>query len=90
MIEADSTEGGRIAYAFEVATGQMPTAAEAEILLASLRYYLDIFRSDPAAATKFLKVAGVPDDRAVNSVEFAAYATVASMILNLDKTVTKE
>ena len=66
-----------------------PSKREAEILLASFRYYRDLFQSDPRGAAKYLAQGEAPRDEKLDARELAAYATVASLILNLDATVTK-
>jgi hypothetical protein len=83
--EGGDTPADRIAYAFQLATGRPPRQRETDILLSSWQYYSGMFQSDPAAAAKFLA-----STRAANSSELAAYTTVASIILNLDATVTKD
>ncbi|MFN7996866.1 MAG: DUF1553 domain-containing protein [Bryobacteraceae bacterium] len=84
--EGGPTAEQRIAYGFELATARPPKPRESEILLSSLRYYSDAFQTNPASAAKYLSAIGGKE----NSAEAAAYATVASLILNLDVTVTKE
>ncbi len=80
----------RISYGFELATARPPKPRESEILLSSLRYYLDTFQADRAAAKKYISVGDAPADSSHDASEAAAYMTVANMILNLDVTVTKE
>jgi len=48
------------------------------------------FRSDPAAAAKLLETGDRPMPDAPDAAELAAYAMAASVILNLDETVTRE
>jgi len=88
--EGGQTQAERIAHGFELATARLPKPRESDVLLSSLRYYRDAFQSDPAAAVKYLGERDAPPDPNLNPSELAAYATVASMILNLDVTVTKE
>jgi hypothetical protein len=88
-------EGGRspeerISYAFELATSRPPTERERTILLSGFRYNLDVFQGDRAAAVKYISVGNSPRDPERDASEAAAYMTVASVILNLDVTVTKE
>ncbi len=90
MREGGTTPAQRIAYGFELATARKPGPRESEILQASFNYYRDAFQSDPATATKFLAQGEAPRDASLDARELAAYATMASMILNLDATVTKE
>ena len=51
---------------------------------------LEHYRQHPDEAQKLLKVGESPADPAVNKADLAAWTTVASMILNLDETITKE
>jgi len=53
-------------------------------------YHLDKYKTDRAAALKLLSEGEYPRDEKLDASELAAYANVASMILNLDETVTKE
>src|SRR5207248_173720 len=82
--EGGATPASRIAYGFELATARMPRRREAEILLASFNYHRDAFQSDPAAAAKYLSHGEAPRDEKLDVRELAAYAAVASLILNLD------
>jgi hypothetical protein len=88
--EGGATPAERIAYGFELAAARPPKTRESEILADGLRYYLDAFQSDPSAAVKYLTPGEAAHDDHVQPPELAAYATVASMILNLDAVVTKE
>lgn len=88
--EGGESTAQRIAYGFELATARPPTRRESEILMADYRYYLDAFRTDPAAAGKYIHIGDATAIPANDANEMAAYMTVASMILNLDVTVTKE
>jgi len=88
--EGGATAEERIAYGFLVATARPPKPRENEVLLSSYRYYLDVFQGDPAAAAKYLTQGEAARDDKRNPSELGAYATVASMILNLDTVVTKE
>jgi hypothetical protein len=80
--EGGTTPDARLAWGFELATARPPKPRESEILRSSLQYYKDAFQGDPEAAAKYAAAGGGP--------EFAAYTTVASMILNLDAVVSKE
>jgi Protein of unknown function (DUF1553)/Protein of unknown function (DUF1549)/Concanavalin A-like lectin/glucanases superfamily/Planctomycete cytochrome C len=88
-------EGGknpeeRITFAFRLATSRPPNADEYRILSDSFRYILDRFQTKPESAEEYLKVGEYPRDPALDVRELAAYTNVASLILNLDETVTKE
>ncbi|HXB69389.1 MAG TPA: DUF1553 domain-containing protein [Candidatus Acidoferrales bacterium] len=95
MAERMMREGGgapatRIAYGFELATARQPSRRESEIMLESFGFYRDTFQSSPADAAKFLSPGEAPRDGKLDERELAAYAAVASLILNLDAVVTKE
>jgi hypothetical protein len=90
MREGGGTMASRIAYGFALATARTPHEREAQILAESLGFYRDEFQRDPAAAARYLSQGGAPRDQKLDARELAAYAAVASLILNLDTTVTKE
>ena len=89
------TEGGkqpaeRIDFAFRRATGRPVKPAEREILLDYLRSQLDTFKTKPEAALKYVSQGEYPRDEHLDVSELAAYTSAASLILNLNQTVTKE
>jgi hypothetical protein len=90
MLEGGATANDRIAYGFRLATARLPKPLESEIFHGSYQHYLDLYRTDPAAAEKFLGEGESPRDPSLDAPELAAYTTVASLILNLDETITKE
>jgi hypothetical protein len=59
-----------------------------------LRQLLDTelraYAQNPQAAAKLLAVGESVRDKRLNASELAAWTTVASVILNLDETVTKQ
>ncbi len=88
-------EGGdeaneRLAYAFRLATARKPTRKERGVLRSLLDERLAGFRRDRPSALKLLEVGESPRDRTLDPSELAAWTTVASVILNLDETITKE
>jgi len=90
MREGGESPASRIGYGFKLATAHPPRDRETEILLSSFNYYRDGFATDPASAAKYLNQGQAPRDEKLDARELAAYAAVASMILNLDAAVTKE
>lgn len=88
-------EGGRdanarISYAFRLATARNPTPEEARVLQTLLRQQTVQFRRDKKAADELLSVGESPVDPHFDASELAAWTTLASAILNLDETITKE
>jgi hypothetical protein len=90
MKEGGKAPAERIAYGFRLATAREPSARKSAVLLQSFQHYLDAYQTNPEAARKLLSEGESPRDEKLNSSELAAYSTVASLILNLDETVTKE
>jgi hypothetical protein len=60
------------------------------VLRADLEEQMAQFRRDPKAAAKLVRVGEAPRDDRLDVRELAAYAAVASLILNLDEVVTRE
>lgn len=87
--EGGASPSDRIAYGFRLATARAPRTSETEVLLNSLRYQVDFYKTNPEAAFKYLSQGDSPRDEKLDPGELAAYAAVASMILNLDEVVTK-
>ena len=67
-----------------------PAPSFDSILAGLLNDALDRFQSKPETASKFLNQGEYPRDPKLDVKELAAYAFVASLILNLDETLTKQ
>jgi hypothetical protein len=88
-------EGGtlpesRIRYGFRLVTAREPHANELNILGKSLRHMEVSFRTDRTSAEELLKVGETKPNPLLDPVELAAYSIVATTLLNLDETITKE
>jgi hypothetical protein len=90
MREGGATTESRIAFTFRLATARHPRAPELAILLDSFHRSLDRFHTEPAAAIRLVSEGEHHRDETLEVSSLAAYTTVASLILNLDETVTKE
>ncbi len=86
--EGGASAESRLAYAFRVATGRAPDAAERKILSDKFAEMLAVYRADEAAARALLAVGDSPRDDAVPPAELAAYTALANLILNLDEVIT--
>jgi hypothetical protein len=89
MAEAGPEADDRIALAFRLCTARRPTDRESAILRRVYDAQLARYRSDRAAALKLLAVGESPRDEKLDAAELAAWAMVASTVLNLDETVTR-
>jgi hypothetical protein len=87
--EGGATDSARVAFAFRRATGRQPSADETRVLVAALARFRDDFATHPDDASKLLRAGDTPVDAAFPETELAAAASVASMILSLDETLTK-
>jgi hypothetical protein len=90
LLEGGNTADERLSYAFDLATARKPNAAERKALDSLLDRRLDVYRKDPQAAKAFISVGASKPDAKLNPVELAAYANLASLILNLDETITRD
>jgi hypothetical protein len=88
--EGGDDAAGRLRYGFRLVTARHPEAAELELLLGSLRYHKDYFADGEKRTARYLAQGDSPADAALGPRELAAYAAVASLMLNLDEAVTKE
>jgi hypothetical protein len=88
MNEAGSRDA-RIALAFRLATARPPRPAERALLVALFEKSLTDYRAQPQAAMKLLQVGEAPRGEGLDVTELAAWTMVASTILNLDETVTR-
>jgi hypothetical protein len=87
--EAGADPQARIRHLFRESTLRRPTAPEVRILLDLAQRRLEHYKKQPALAAKLIAV-GASKPGNVEAVELAAWTTVASTILNLDETITKE
>jgi hypothetical protein len=90
MIEGGKDSGSRISYAFRLAIARKPLVEEKRVLGELLLRQLDHYRSDKKSALELLNVGQSKWDAKLDTAELAAWTTVASAILNLDETITKE
>ena len=87
--EAGSDPQARVRWLFREATSRPPTPQEARVLLDLLQRRQNRYRQQPAEGAKLIAT-GASKPANVEAVELAAWTMVASTILNLDETITKE
>ena len=76
--------------AFESATCRTPSADEFKVLQAALARYRLNFQNHPEQAEHLLKIGQSEADQRLEPDVLAAMASVCSLILNLDETITRE
>ena len=89
ILEGGQSAAERIRYAFRQAIARSPAGDEINVLQDVYERQLGEFRKHPASAEKLLGVGNFKAKPSLDQTELAAWTTVASMILNLDETVTK-
>jgi hypothetical protein len=87
--ETGNAPQARIRWLFREATGRLPSQAETRVLLELFERRLDHYQKQPAEAAKLIAI-GASRPGNVEATELAAWTMVASTVLNLDETVTKE
>jgi hypothetical protein len=88
-------EGGaspqeRIAWGFRQVLARTPTARELDILINAYQDFLQRYRADRDGALEFTSIGDSLSLASLDRRELAAYSAVASLLLNLDETVTKQ
>jgi hypothetical protein len=90
MKEGGATAEARIAYGYRLVTARAPDADAKRILLAGLNQRLAEFKASPEAASKLITTGASKPDASLNQTELAAYTLTASVLLNLDRTITRD
>jgi hypothetical protein len=90
IAEGGATPEARIAWVYRRALCRRPTPAETRVLTAGLLKRIAKYRANTDAALKLVSIGDAPRDAKLNVPELAAYTVTASVLLNLDETITKE
>ena len=90
MIGEGKDPAERVRYGFRLATARSPAPEELDILLRIVQRQLADYRRDAEDAQALLAVGDSRHDSRMDPTELAAWTTLASVILNLDETITKE
>jgi hypothetical protein len=90
MQQGGATPEARIAHAFRRATARLPKPREAQVLRDAFNEQLAAFQRKPADALKYVAQGEYARDARLDVPELAAYTSVASLILNMSQTITKD
>jgi len=90
MHEAGPSPEDRIERGFRLAASRAPENGEVRALTGLYTKLLEDYRADEFEAEQYLAQGESPRDDTLDVAELASYASVASLILNLDETITKE
>jgi hypothetical protein len=89
MREGGKKREQRIDLLYRLVLARPPKPDEMQVVLDTLDGFEARYRADKKSAEKFLAQGASPRAK-MNARELAAYASIASVILNLDETVTKQ
>ncbi|HYI93134.1 MAG TPA: DUF1553 domain-containing protein [Bryobacteraceae bacterium] len=90
LMEAGRNPNRRAALAFQLATARQATKSEVEVLTRLAKEQTAHFRGAPKETAALLTNGESPYDKALEPADLAAWTMVASAILNLDETISKE
>ena len=79
----------RLEWAFMEALARPPADEELDLLVNALERERRRYREDPEAAAGFVRVGESPRDQDLDETEHAAWGQLASLLLNLSETITR-
>lgn len=88
--EGGVTVSSRLIHGFRSVTARHPMQTELAYLKAAVSRSMEEFKANPVEAEALLKVGDSPPIRNTRTQELAAYTIAASIMLNLDETLTRE
>jgi hypothetical protein len=89
MTEGGATAEDRLVYGFRTLTSRLPTPGEKSVIQKAYQQQLARFLADKEDAKKVIHNGESKPTAGIDESELAAYTLVASMMLNLDETVTR-
>lgn len=88
--EGGATAADRLAVGYRLATARRPDAATLQLLVQGYERRLTTFRAAPDSARAYISHGASRPDPALDPAELAAYTVSASILLNLDRVVTRD
>jgi len=89
IADGGATPAERIGHAFQVLLARKPTAEELTIVSGALDAHRARFTKAPADAAKLIALGETKAKATSKPEELAAYTMIASLLLNLDETLTR-
>lgn len=90
MVEGGPDVVSRISFVFEQCLSRPPTQTESGVMQRLYERELERYHTDTAAAAALIAHGSAAHGLAVDPTETAAWITVATAILNLDETISRE
>lgn len=89
LLEGGSSPQERIEYMYRLVVARDAKPAEERVLMSTIQNFTQRFAANPDAAVGYLSYGDSPRSTRLSVNELAAYTTVASLMLNLNETITK-
>ena len=89
MQQGESVDDSLV-HMYRLATAREPNPNVLSILAGAYSMHLEVYESDRAAALQLISEGESPRDETLDIAELAAYQMVASLIMNLDGTITRD
>jgi hypothetical protein len=90
ILGRDDDDQGRLKWALVECVSREPSKLELDVLIRALERERRYYQRNEAAATEYLSNGESARNAAIPVVEHAAWSQVASMLLNLSETVTRD
>jgi mono/diheme cytochrome c family protein len=90
MTEGGSSPDSQLKYAFRLATSRMPSPSELAMLVKSLQKYSERFHAAPDSAKDFVSHGESARNESLDCSDLAAHTAVASILLNMDESISKD
>ena len=90
LSESAPANATRLRQAFLLTVARPPRPEEQTILLESLTRQRAAFAANPEAASQLAATGESPRRKGLNDIDVAAWTTLASLLLNLDETISRE
>ncbi len=90
LVEGGEDDAARLAWGFRVVTSRVASPQEQQVLLRNLQKQRAYFAAQPDEAKKLLMTGERRNRTDLSANDVAAYAMVASLLLNTDEAITKQ
>jgi hypothetical protein len=90
MSAGGSTLADKLSYAFEHAVARSPSSAERQALAEIWQQQKTLYSQNQTAAAQLVGQGASVKAEKLDTVEHAAWTALASVLLNLDETITRE
>ena len=90
MTEGGTTPEARIEFGYSLVLARKPSARQKQVMLGMLADLETNYKADAKAASDFIHQGDSAVRPGLDTTQLAAYTGVASLMLNLDETITKE